>query len=528
MSYDHILNDGIFADDISWERINLILRIQADLDDRERFDKIQIVSKDGKRSFELPLTKDDKNLVAKINVMSINKAFPLAEGMYRFVLKDPKGKSLPVKGKITVAEGAQKDFIYGKSCYSVNPMIGSDNDLVVEIIDHVNFKVKPKSDLKNFIKATRKYLYALLYKVCTYTTKVKENRVLFATDSRISLGGNLKFVHDRLVQKYPGYEIKYLFKEKVSKKRGLSDKFKMPCLLATSKYIIIDDYYPMIYGLKLRKGVELVQLWHAVGAFKTFGYSRVGKPGGPTPFSTHHKNYTKAIVSSREVAKYYAEGFGIEESKVHATGVPRTDVFFDEDYLRDKKREIYQAFPIFKNKKVITFAPTFRGAGAKSAYYDYDKIDFKEFYEMCKDEYVVIFKMHPFVTKGLKIPEEYKDKFFDLSGERDINDLLLVTDLLITDYSSTCFEYSLLGGPMLFYAYDLDEYISGRDFYYKYEDFVPGKICRTFEELLTSIRDEDYMQKKVEPFRDKFFEYADGGATERVVDLLFSNEGDIK
>ena len=97
----------------------------------------------------------------------------------------------------------------------------------------------------------------------------------------------------------------------------------------------IKAYIEKIYN-DIKKDIEVIQLWHACGAFKTFGFSRMGKVGGPSSKSRNHKNYTKAIVSSESIKKNYAEAFGISEDKVVATGVPRTDIFFDEKYKNNK------------------------------------------------------------------------------------------------------------------------------------------------------------------------------------------------
>ena len=102
----------------------------------------------------------------------------------------------------------------------------------------------------------------------------------------------------------------------------------------------------------------------------------------------------------------------------------------------------------------------------------------------------------------------------------EVNDLLFAVDLLITDYSSIVFEYSTLGRPMLFFAYDLDEYVASRDFYEPFESFVPGRIVRTFPELLDAIRRDDYEAEKVEPFARRHFAHLDGGSTDRVIDLI--------
>ena len=95
-----------------------------------------------------------------------------------------------------------------------------------------------------------------------------------------------------------------------------------------------------------------------------------------------------------------------------------------------------------------------------------------------------------------------------------------MSDVVVTDYSSLVFEYSTLGRPMVFYAYDLEEYISTRDFYEPFEEFVPGRIVRTFGELLDALRTGEYEIEKVAPFAKRHVSHLDAGSTDRVIDLL--------
>src|SRR5699024_9512113 len=101
---------------------------------------------------------------------------------------------------------------------------------------------------------------------------------------------------------------------------------------------------------------------------------------------------------------------------------------------------------------------------------------------------------------------------------REINDLLLITDLLITDYSSVCFEFALLNKPMLFFGFDVEEYVRTRDFYYDFFDFIPGPLVRTTDEIIDTIHKEDYAMEKIKPFVDYFFNGTLGNASKNVVD----------
>lgn len=376
----------------------------------------------------------------------------------------------------------------------------------------------------------RGVMYRVVYKWCfSWTYKLskllplKEKKIIFASDSRSEMSGNFQFVFDELLSRNLDYDYHLLLKKGVDEKKNYREIFSLAYHLATAKFIILDDFYPMIYPLKIREGAELIQLWHAVGAFKTFGFSRLGRPGGPSPKSKNHRNYTKAIVSSHNVAKHYAEGFGIDNDNVVATGIPRTDVFFDKTYQETVRAKLHEEFPFLRGKKVITFAPTFRGNGQQSAHYPMEVLNLEKLYTELKDEYVFLFKIHPFVKNEFSIPYQYSDFFYDFSSYREINDLLFITDVLITDYSSVCFEYALLNKPMIFFAYDVEEYVRTRDFYYDYHSFIPGPLAKTTERMIEIIQKEDYKMEKIEPFVKYFFDDLDGKSTERVVDQLIIN-----
>ena len=121
--------------------------------------------------------------------------------------------------------------------------------------------------------------------------------IVFTSDSRAELGGNLKLVHDRMVERRLDRrnQLRIVLKSSVRASRSMADRMRLAWLLARADVILLDDYQPAIYQLDPHPDVRIIQLWHAWGAFKTVGYSRIGKPGGPNPFSSVHRNYTYAI-----------------------------------------------------------------------------------------------------------------------------------------------------------------------------------------------------------------------------------------
>lgn len=390
----------------------------------------------------------------------------------------------------------------------------------------INFSSFLKTSFKKsvFRENIRKPLFAICkiyYKILS-KKDIVPNRVTFMSGRRDEIGGNPLFVYN-LLKDRDDIDFRFLMFSDPAGHSRVRNIVKFLRLYATSRVVIVDDYFRLLNLVDKREGVKLFQLWHACGAFKTFGFTRLGKKGGPKQTDPNHRMYDYAIVSSQEIAKHYAEGFGLSDENVVATGIPRTDIFMDKEYADNIRNGFYERYPQLENKKIMLFAPTFRGNGQMSAFYPTSAFSPVEVYEQLKSEYAIIIKLHPFCQERFEIPEEYKDVIIDLSDDDELNDLLFVTDLLVTDYSSVVFEASLLNIPMMFYAFDLYDYISSRDFYYDFEGFVPGKIVFSQRELVECIEEKDFEAQKVEGFKNKFFDHLDGKSSQRVADLILKN-----
>ena len=254
-------------------------------------------------------------------------------------------------------------------------------------------------------------------------------------------------------------------------------------------------------------------------------------PASPAPKSGH-RQYTYGVAGSMKIRHFFSEVWGINDEQVLPTGMPRLDIFLNEDYRTKKTEELLDNYPVLckpcskgaskeKRENIILFAPTYRGENKRQAYFPYDKLDMSKLYKLCQDiDATIIFKMHPFVEEKVPIPEEYLDRMADLTSYPNINDLFYITDLLITDYSSNIYEFSLMKKPMLFYAFDMEEYTKERGFHRDYKDNVPGKIVETFDEMITSIRTSDYEFEKVSEYLDKNFDHIDTHASERIIDWI--------
>ena len=363
------------------------------------------------------------------------------------------------------------------------------------------------------------------YRAARKASPPNGKRILFASEMRTKLEGNLLAVHDRMVERGLDKEFEFRYSFRVPSQANRQSTLRTIYLIATSDYVLIDDYFHMLEPLNISSATKIIQLWHAGSGFKAVGYSRFGKYGSPKLQNAHRK-YTYCITGSKHLVPVYAEAFGIEERAVIPTGLPRIDTFLDPERTAEVVRRFFLDHPHLEGKRIILFAPTFRGRSIADAYYDYSKIDFAKLHDVCGLDSVVLFKMHHFVTEAVPIPAEFGDRIFDFAGFPETNDLLQVTDVLVTDYSSIVYEFSLLKRPMLFFAYDKEVYAATRGFHRDYDLTAPGRVCETFDQLTAAIRDESYDEWKIDLFRKENFDRIDTHSSDRVIDWLILGEPD--
>lgn len=384
---------------------------------------------------------------------------------------------------------------------------------------------KPVIKLYRF--GTLKVVYPLRYKLATMK-KIDPNKVVFIEARAKKLSDDVELIYNRLrsQNKYT-IHTHFLHMSFVKKKIYIKNCLKMIKDIANAKYIFITDASDAIACLPIRKGTTITQLWHACGAFKKFGLSTseliFGDNRKTLEKYPYHKNYTHVTVSADEIVWAYEEAMGLADKPgvVKAVGVSRTDVFFDDSYIAAAKNAVEQQIPQVKDKKIILYAPTFRGrvASAKAPV----ALDLQAMYEKLGDEYILLIKHHPFIKKRPEIPEELSKFAIDVTETLTIEQLLCTSAICISDYSSLVFEYSLFEKPMIFFAYDLDNYYDWRGFYYDYKDFVPGPILKNTEQIIEYINDVDkkFDVDVVKNFRKKFMGACDGHATDRIIDLVF-------
>ncbi len=360
--------------------------------------------------------------------------------------------------------------------------------------------------------------------------KLDTKKVVFASEARENLKGNLKAVYDKFPEEY----VKVIH-IKNDRRDGLSiaDTVALWRDFTTAKYIVLDDFYGLISSMKVRKGQEVIQLWHGSGAFKKFGFSRMNTGDRMTKIHTGYRKYTKASVTAEPIRECFAEAFDIDISKVEAVGSPRTDVFFDEKAKSEAAERVYMSFPQLKDKKVVLIAPTYRGRKVEDAHYNFEALNIDKLVDELGDEYTVAVKWHPALNNNIKrglcefdVSKVDPLRFVDVSGYSDINDLLVVADALVTDYSSVIFDWYLLDKPVIYFVYDLEEYKSGRGLYYDFEEYVYGTVATSSEGrdgLIEAVKKADLCNEKRHIFGEKFMSACDGKSTQRVIDWILEN-----
>lgn len=387
------------------------------------------------------------------------------------------------------------------------------------------WKKRLKSRLKKYKNKFRDKAYKYLNRI-SHKNPDKEKNILFLSEQSDTLALNMQALLDRMVERGldKQFHIRFSLRQATSQKQSKLSFVRMLKAIAEADVILIDDHVPLFDNLVLCDNTKVIQIWHAGAGFKGVGYSRWGHAGCPGPFSCH-RQYDYCISGSANISYFFSEQFGILDEQVIPTGMPRMDKYLNQENRANVTQELYEKYPAAKNSKVILFAPTYRGRNRAKAYYPYDLIDFESLYRFCSDRgYIVLFKMHPWVSAEVPIEEKYRDRFFDLNGYPNINDLFYITDLLITDYSSSIYEFCLMDKPMLFFAFDKVQYSVSRGFHRDYDTNVPGKICEDFASVMEALQNEDYEFEKVAQYREKHFDFVDDHATDRVIDWLILDQ----
>ena len=283
--------------------------------------------------------------------------------------------------------------------------------------------------------------------------------------------------------------------------------------IATSKVCIVNGYVIPVSILHHKKKLTIVQIWHAMGAIKQFGFQITDKKEGSrssvVKIMKMHQNYTNIICTSETTKKFYAQAFYTDEAKILTLGMPRIDYLLEKNGEIDKKvNEIYEIYPRLKEKTNILYVPTFRKN---------KKIDLNPIIDSFKDEkYNLIIRLHPLDHTNV-------EKKFLIDNKYQTLELLKIADYVITDYSAIAFEAAVLRKKIFFYLYDIQEYEKTRGLNIDLKKEMSDETYSNIQEIAKKIESNYYNEAELESFRQKYVETGDTENTKRIVDYLLEH-----
>lgn len=342
---------------------------------------------------------------------------------------------------------------------------------------------------------------------------IKKNKITFIIDSKESFKGNLDYIKKEF-EKRGNFQFDFFYKDRFSIKAFKS--------LATSHYVFLNDNFFPIAFMNFKSDTIVTQLWHAPGASKKFGAS-VDKDSIEI-LKKISKNTDFLIISSKNIEDYYSEAFQMPKDKIKPLGLPRADYYFENHDVIDLKSKFFDRYGVSGDKKIILYAPTFRDEEKYNNVFDY--LDLKKFNEALGDEYVLALRFHPKIKNFYKGEIVAKGDYVDCSDYSSEQELLLISDILITDYSSIMIEFAMLDKPVVFFTYDFDSYIAReRGFYFDFKSTVPGPVVNDSDQLINAILSRDFDESKMSKFVKTQFDEIDGKSSKRVADFLLEYGG---
>ncbi|MCH1713483.1 MULTISPECIES: CDP-glycerol glycerophosphotransferase family protein [Lactococcus] len=366
------------------------------------------------------------------------------------------------------------------------------------------------------------------------TLKTDSKIILFSSFKGKSYSGNPRYLFEYIKNsgEFSDYQLVWAFKDVKSiagAKTVKFNSFQYFYYLSKAKYWIFNSKMAPYYYKKSDQ--VYLQTWHGV-PLKRLGHDIIDN--GSTYYRSKQsykqmvKSYDKdsrhwdyLIASSPFSAHVFETAFAFPQQKMLNVGYPRVDCLVQPDPARISELKKKYHLPI--NKKIILYAPTWRDNSYNNAGYTFElKVNFYSWKRVLGEEYIVLFKPHYLICSTYHIPQDLSDFVFLMDPNQDISDAYLVSDALITDYSSVFFDYAQLERPIYFYMYDLGHYAKElRGFYLKVPDDLPNNFVKTEEELLKMIKDDYFDYQRLRAFNERFNPWNDGSACEKIVSEVF-------
>ncbi len=368
---------------------------------------------------------------------------------------------------------------------------------------------------------------------------VVNNRIIFNNFNGKGFGCNPKYIALEILNKKLPYELAWIVKDDNELlPKGIKainyNSEELLEYLSTARIIVSNcRLYDFVKAGFVKKAEQIyIQTWHGALSFK--------KIEKDIEHSSHNNKYLKIAKTDSKYIDYLLSPSKFDtkclkhnfyfDGKFLEMGCPRNDLFFyNENKKNEIKNKVYKKLNILNDKGIILYAPTFRDSGNLDMY----KIDINALLRTLRKKYnrdfVFVSRLHPNMLKKSNKMSELLPNSINASHYDDIQELLLATDILITDYSSCMFDFALSEKPCFIFATDIKDYLNERGFYYSL-DSTPFPIARSNDELSKNIEEFDNINynKNIKLFLLDKGSFEDGHASEKIANLIKTNIGDNK
>lgn len=379
-------------------------------------------------------------------------------------------------------------------------------------------------------------VFGWLYRVFCRLIPVDNRMILFLSFHGRSYNDNPRALYEAMRQdsRFSGYRLVWVLRNPDQETIPGAETVRYLSLgyfvaVARAKVWIFNCKMPMY--LYKKKSQIYLQTWHGT-PLKRLGHDIEPVPGqrfyrsGLTyeqmcrTYDVDSERYDAMISPNAFCTGVFPHAFGIKKEKLIETGYPRND--FLSTYTQEDVQRIRADLKIPEGKKVILYAPTWRDDSFQTSGYTFRlQADFRKWKERLPEDTVVLFKPHYLIVNQQQDDPELQDFLISVPADTDIRDLYVVSDALVTDYSSVFFDYGILKRPVYFYMYDLEAYAGDlRGFYMDIEQELPGKIYQTEELLLQDLAAGEFDDSRYPAFTKRYNNREDGRASRRVLDWL--------
>lgn len=383
------------------------------------------------------------------------------------------------------------------------------------------------------MKRIKKLLHRNIYPIISLFLPINKNKVVFSSYYGRQYSDNPRAISETLHEQDPEIEIVWLMNNVNKARKTLpeyikvvkNDSFLASYELYTAK-VWVDNCRKLLF-FKKRKKQTYIQTWHGTPLKLIEGDAEDKLETRYKTYARRDTNNIDLLISGNTYSTPILKRSFFYKGEVAEIGTPRNDLFFKDIKLTTQKvREFYN----LSDDKIILYAPTFRNELDKNGLNQLDELDPKTILEEFKNSYssdcVLLYRFHPNVAQKIDedmIKQKYGDKIINGSAYPDMQELLVAADTLITDYSSSFFDYALLKRPIFLFIYDYEDYSDERGLYLEL-DQLPFNIAKSSQELRQQIINMSLTQEKIRgsQFLEIIGNADNGKASDKIVNYIKS------